>query len=114
MSDYVFGDKVARDKNTQIGDHNTFTVTNLGEVSRADVDAAIAELRTFIAQLRRDGLVAADGSVTDPAKVVTAIESHPSRLKALGKAIAGGAKDAVLSVVRDSVATLIVALVGRM
>lgn len=113
MSDYVFGDKVGRDKYSQTGDHNTFTVTNLGEVSRAEVDA-IAELRTFITQLRRDGLVAADGSVTDPAKVVAAVESHPGRLKALGKAIAGGAKDAILSVVRDSVATLIVALVGRM
>jgi hypothetical protein len=114
MSDYVFGDKVGRDKYQQVGDHNTFTTTNLGEVSRAEVDAAIAELRTFIAQLGRDGLVAADGSVTDPAKVVAAVESHPGRLKALGKAIAGGAKGAVLSVVRDSVAALIVALVGRM
>jgi hypothetical protein len=114
MSDYVFGDKVGRDKNTQSGDHNTLTVTNMGEVSRAEVDAAIAELRTFIAQLRRDGLVTADGSVTDPAAVVTAVKSHPGRLKALAKAIAGGAKDAVMSVVRDGVATLIVALVGRL
>jgi hypothetical protein len=47
MPDYVFGDKVGRDKYSQSGDHNTFTVTNLGEVSRAEVDA-IAELRTFI------------------------------------------------------------------
>jgi hypothetical protein len=114
MSDYVFGDKVGRDKYAQSGDHNTFTVTHTGEVSRAEVDAAIAELRGFVAQLTREGVVAADGSVTDPAAVVAAVESQPGRLKALGRAIAGGAKDAVLSVVRDGVAALIVALVGRM
>src|SRR5262245_13738309 len=114
MSDYVFGDKVGRDQYKQDGDHNIFTVTNSGEVSRAELDAAIAELRTFVAELTRDGVVAADGSVTDPAAVVAAVESQPARLKALAKAIAGGAKDAVLSVVREGVASVIVALVGRM
>jgi len=114
MSDYVFGDKVGRDKYTQSGDHNTVTVTNSGGVSRAELDAAVAELRAFVAQLTRDGVVAADGSVADPGAVVAAVESQPGRLKALGSAIAGGAKDAVLSVVRDGVAALIVALVGRM
>ncbi|MEW9533856.1 hypothetical protein [Microbispora sp. NPDC049125] len=114
MADYVFGDKVGRDKYSQSGHHNTFTVTNSGEVSRAEVDAAVAELRAFVAQLTRAGVVAPDGSVTDPGAVVAAVESHPGRLKALGGAIAGGAKDAVLSVVKDGVAALIVALVGRM
>jgi hypothetical protein len=114
MSDYVFGDKVGRDKYTLSGGHNTVTVTNSEGVSRAEVDAAVAELRAFVAQLARDGVVAADGSVTDPAAVVAAVESQPGRLRALGKAVAGGAKDAVLSVVRGSVAALVVALVGRM
>jgi hypothetical protein len=114
MSDYVFGDKVRGDQYKQSGDHNIFTVANSEGVSRAELDAAIAELRTFVAQLTRDGVVAADGSVTDPAAVVAAVESQPGRLKALGNAIAGGAKDAVLSVVREGVASLIVALVGRM
>lgn len=114
MSDYVVGDKIGRDNYTQGGKHNTFTVTNSGGVSRAEVDAAVAELRAFVAQLTRDGVVAADGSVTDPGAVVAAVKSQPGRLKALGSAIAGGAKDAVLSVVRGGVAALIVALVGRM
>jgi hypothetical protein len=113
MSEYVFGDKVGRDQYKQSGDHNTFTV-NSDRVSRAQLDAAVAELRAFVAELTRDGVVAADGSVTDPGAVVAAVESQPGRLKALGSAIAGGAKDAVLSMVRDGVAALIVALVGRM
>jgi hypothetical protein len=114
MSDYVFGDKIGRDKYTQSGNHNTFTVTNSDGVSRAELDAAVAELRTFVAQLTRDGVVAADGSVTNPGAVVAAVESQPGRLKALGSAIADGAKDAVLSVVQGGVAALIVALVERM
>ncbi|MEZ0073370.1 hypothetical protein [Planotetraspora sp. GP83] len=114
MADYVFGNKVGRDSYTQSGTNNTFTVNNSDGVSRAEVDAAVAELRAFVAQLTRDGAVAADGSVTDPGAVVAAVESQPGRLKALGSAIAGGAKDAVLSVVKDGVAALIVALVGRM
>jgi hypothetical protein len=114
MSDYVFGDKIGRDKYTQNGEHNTFTVNNSDGVSRAELDAAVAELHAFVAQLTRDGVVAPDGSVTDPGAVVAAVESQPGRLKALGSVIAGGAKDAVLSVVRDGVAALIVALVGRM
>jgi hypothetical protein len=114
MSDYVYGDKIGRDKYTQSGDHNIVTVTNSDGVSRAELDAAVTELRAFIAQLTRDGVVAADGSVTDPGAVVAAVESRPGRLKALGRAIASGAKDAVLSVVQSGVAALIVALVGRM
>lgn len=82
--------------------------------TRAELDAAVAELRAFVAQLTHDGVVAADGSVTNPGAVVAAVESQPGRLKALGSAIAGGAKDAVLSVVQGGVAALIVALVGRM
>ncbi|MGI5379113.1 hypothetical protein ACQEV2_33670 [Streptomyces sp. CA-251387] len=35
-------------------------------LSRAELDAAVSELRTFVAELMRDGLVAPDGSVTDP------------------------------------------------
>jgi hypothetical protein len=114
MPDYVFGDKIGRDNYTQSGNHNTFTVTNSDGVSRAELDAAVAELRAFVAQLTRDGVVAADGSVTDPGAVVAAVESRPGRLKALGSAIAGGAKDAILSVVQGGVAALVVALVGRM
>ena len=99
---------------TQNGVNNTFTVNNSDGVSRAELDTAVAELRAFVAQLTRDGAVAADGTVTDPAAVVAAVESQPGRLRALGDAIAGGAKDAVLSLVQGGVATLIVALVGRM
>ncbi|MGH3975264.1 MAG: hypothetical protein ACRDS9_18335 [Pseudonocardiaceae bacterium] len=113
MSDYVLGDKIGRDKYTLSGNHNTVMVTNSGGVSRAELDTAVAELRAFVAQLTRDGVVAADGSVTNPGAVVAAVESQPGRLKALGSAIASGAKDAVLSVVPDGVAALIVALVGR-
>jgi hypothetical protein len=113
MSDFVFGDKVGRDQ-FKAGDHSKFTVTTSDGVSRGELDAAVVELRAFIAQLTRDGVITADGSVADPGAVVAAVESQPGRLKALASAVAGGAKDAVLSIVRDSVAALIVALVGRM
>ncbi|ETK33122.1 hypothetical protein [Microbispora sp. ATCC PTA-5024] len=114
MPDQVFGSKVGRDQYTQSGSNNSFVVTHGAEVSRAEVDAAVAELRAFVAQLTRDGVVHADGSVADPGAVVAAVESQPNRLRALAGAVAGGAKDAVLSVVKDGVAALIVALVGRM
>jgi hypothetical protein len=51
--------------------------------------------------------------VTNPSAVVAAVEARPAKLAALGKAITGGAKDAVLAAVREGVATLVVALVGR-
>lgn len=114
MPDHVYGDNVGGDKYVQGGSHNTFTVNKSGGVPRSEVDAAVAELRAFIAQLTRDGAVAADGSVTDPGAVVAAVESQPGRLQALGRAIAGGAKDAVLSAVQSGVAALIAALVGRL
>jgi hypothetical protein len=114
MSEYVYGDKVAGDQFKQTGSHSTFTVNKSAGVSRPELDAAVAELRAFIAQLARSGAVAPDGSVTDPGAVVAAVESQPGRLRGLGSALAGGAKDAILSTVRDGVAALIVALVGRM
>ncbi|GAA0403238.1 hypothetical protein Acor_33550 [Acrocarpospora corrugata] len=109
MSDIVYGEQYK-----QTGSSSSMIINKSGGVSRGELDAAVLELRAFVAQLTRDGAVSADGSVTDPAAVVTAVESQPSRLKALGTAIAGGAKDAVLSVVKDGVAAMIVALVGRM
>ena len=105
MNSYIGGDQY-----NQGGSDNTLNVTqNRGS---ADVDAAVRELRAFIAELARHGLVAQDGSVTDPDAVVRAVEANPGRLRALGAAIAGGAKDAVLRVMQGGVATLIVALVG--
>lgn len=108
MSDYVSGDQYK-----QTGAHSVFTVNNSAGLSRPEVDAAIAELRAFVTQLTREGAVAADGTVTDPGAVVAAVESRSGRLKALGRAIAGGARDAVLSAVQSGVATLVVALLGR-
>jgi len=112
VPDYVFGDSVGRDKIAQKGHHNKFTINNSGDVSADDIAAAVAELQDFVEQLRRTGAVAANGSVTDPGAVVRAVHSEPSRLKALTKAVANGAKDAVLSVVRDGVSGLIVGLVS--
>jgi hypothetical protein len=114
MSDTVFGDKVSGGtQNKQIGDRNVMNNYS-GGVSPAGVDAAVAELRALIAELTRDGVIDAGGGVKDPGAVVAAVESQPGRLRALGTAVAGGAKEAVLSVVKDGVAQLIVALVGRM
>ncbi|MFF8846263.1 hypothetical protein ACF08N_26700 [Streptomyces sp. NPDC015127] len=113
MSDLVSGDKVGGSKYVQSGDRNTFTVNNSAGVDRAELDAAVAELRAFIAQLSRDGAIAADGSVTDPGAVVAAVESQPGRLRALSSAIAGGATASVLAAVQGGVATLITALVGQ-
>ena len=44
--------------------------------------------------------------------VVTAVCSRPERLRALARAIAGGASGAVLAAVQGGVATLVTALVG--
>ena len=108
MADNVYGNQYK-----QTGSHGVFTVHNSAGVSGADVDAAVTELRAFIAHLARSGAVGPDGTVTDPAAVVAAVESNKTRLGALGKAVLGGAKDAVLAVVRDGVAALVVALLGR-
>ncbi|NGO11947.1 hypothetical protein G5C60_31175 [Streptomyces sp. HC44] len=124
MSDSVYGDKVGGDKigrdqvrgnqYNQSGRHNSFVVNDSNGVSRAEVDAAVSELRAFVAELTREGVVGADGSVTDPGAVVAAVNSRAGRLQALGRAVAGGAKDAVLSVVQGGVAALIVGLVRQM
>jgi hypothetical protein len=114
MSDMIFGDKVTGGvQNKQVGDRNVMNNYS-GGVSGAELDAAVAELRALIAQLTRDGAIDADGGIKDAGAVVAAVESQPGRLRALGAAVAGGAKDAVLSVVRDGVAQFIVALVARM
>ena len=59
-----------------------------------------------------DGAVAADGTVTDPGAVVAAVQARPGRLQAVGRAVAGGAKEAVLAAVKSGVAALVVALLG--
>jgi hypothetical protein len=102
--------------------HNSGSIGNIGgdltvgnkTAGRADLDAAVAELRSLIAELTRAGAVTADGTVRDPAAVVNAVQEQPSRFRALAKAIGAGAKDAVLSVVQGGVAAMIVALVGAL
>jgi hypothetical protein len=108
MADNVYGNQYK-----QTGANSVFTVNNSAGMSGADVDAAVAELRAFITHLTRSGVVGPDGTVTDPTAVVTAVESNKGRLGALGKAVVGGAKDAVLAAVKGGVATLVVALLGR-
>lgn len=108
MADNVYGNQYK-----QTGSNSVFTVNNSAGVSGADVDAAVAELRAFITHLTRSGAVSPDGTVTDPTTVVTEVESNKARLGALGKAVLGGAKDAVLAVVKGGVAALVVALLGR-
>ncbi|WP_066360995.1 hypothetical protein [Herbidospora mongoliensis] len=110
MGDYIGGDKVGRDKYVG-GSGAVFHVTN--NEGQVDVGAAVAELRSLIAQLGRDGAIAPDGSLIDPGAVVAAVQEQPGRLRALATAVAGGAKDAVLSIVQGGVASLIVALVSR-
>ncbi|AZQ38306.1 hypothetical protein EJ357_36665 [Streptomyces cyaneochromogenes] len=75
---------------------------------------AFAELRSFVAEPARDGMVASDGTVTDPGAVVAAVNSRPGRFQALTRALAGGARDAVLSAVQGGVAALVTALVRPM
>ncbi|WP_062431076.1 hypothetical protein [Herbidospora daliensis] len=95
---------------------DTFNVHDQGNVTvnngSVDVTAAAAELRALIAELRRAGAIAPDGSVADPGAVVAAVQEQPGRLRALAAAVAGGAKDAVLSLVQGGVASLIVGLVS--
>ena len=111
MPNYIFGDSVGRDSIEQGGHHNRLTITNSEGASTHDLNAAITELHDFVEQLRSAGIVAGDGSVTNPGALVVAVQSQPCRLKALTKAIASGAKDAILSVAKDSVSALIVGLV---
>ncbi|MFD9733278.1 hypothetical protein [Umezawaea sp. NPDC059074] len=107
------GDVVHGSQYKQTGASSNMTVNNSAGVSRADVDAAVVELRAFIDRLTRTGAVGPNGQVNDPAAVVAEVESNKSRLAALGKAVLGGAKDAVLTVVQGGVAALVVALLGR-
>lgn len=111
MPDYHFGDNVSGGIQYKQTGSGNFTVNNAG-VSRDELYAAVTELRAFIAQLTSEGIVSPDGSVKDPGAVVAAVKSKPGHLRALGDAIAGGAKDAVLSIVKGGVASLIVALAG--
>lgn len=111
--DVVHGDKVGRDQ-YKAGDNAHITVSNQEGPSRAEIDAAIVELRSFVDELAARGLVGLDGSVTDPGAVVAAVQSQPSRLRALGRAVSGGARDAVLSAVQGGVAALVTALVRPM
>lgn len=94
----------------QSGHNSRMNINNA--VASSDVDAAVAELRAFVEHLSRTGAVAPDGTVTNPATVVAEVESNRSRMGALTKAVLGGAKDAVLSVVKGGVAALVVALLG--
>ncbi|GHG94331.1 hypothetical protein [Streptomyces lanatus] len=111
MSDYVHGDKVTGTQYKQVGDHN---VQYNGEgLSRAELDAAVEELRSFIADLRSAGMVSPDGTVVDPGAVVAAVQSQPGRLRALGRAVSAGAKDAVLTAVQGGVAALVAGLVAQ-
>jgi hypothetical protein len=118
MPDYIHGDKiggdkVGRDKIVQRGHHGSIRANNTAGGSEQDIRAAIEELRAFIGELHRDGVVGDDGSVRDPAKIVDKVKERPSRFVGLRAAIAGGAKDAILAAVKDGVASLIVALFGH-
>ncbi len=107
------GDTVHGSQYKQTGSRSEMTVHNSAGTTSADVDAAITELRAFIEHLTRTGAVGPEGQVNDPAAVVAEVETNRSRLSALGKAVLGGAKDAVLAAVQDGVGLLIVALLGR-
>lgn len=112
MSNYCGGDHVGRDKFEQHGHDNRIEVTNYGAVSQADIDAALTELRDFVAELKKTGAVTEEGAVTDPGAVVNAVNTGRGRLQALTRAIADGAKDAITSTISDGVSALIVALIG--
>ena len=108
------GDIVYGDQNKQTGGSgNRITVHKSAGVSGADLNAAVAELRAFIEHLTRSGAVGPDGRVNDASAVVAAVESNKGRLSALGTALLGGAKEAVLAAVKGGVATLVVALLGK-
>ena len=114
--DVVIGDKVGRDQINQRGHHNTLNVRTVEAAGSDEVAAAAAELRAFISRLSAQGLVAPDGSVTDPGGVVHAVEAEKTEhggLRTLTAAIAGGAKDAVLDLVKGGVAALVTALLGQ-
>ncbi|MFE0514391.1 hypothetical protein [Streptomyces sp. NPDC058964] len=112
MSDYVRGDKVTGTQYKQVGDHNVQAVNGAG-LSRAELDAAVEELRSFIVDLHSAGMVSPDGTVVDPGAVVAAVHLQPRRLQALGRAVAAGAKEAVLAVVQGGVAALVAGLVHQ-
>jgi hypothetical protein len=112
MSDYVHGDKIGRDKYVQNGPHSTFTVIHRQDISQQELADAVSELNAFVTRLRQQGVVAPDGSISNPGAVVAAVEREPGNLQAVARAIAGGAKNAVLSMVKDGVAALVIGLLG--
>ena len=107
------GDTVYGRQYKQTGAGSNMTFNESGEVSGADLNAAVAELRAFIEHLTRSGAVGPDGRVNDASAVVAEVESNKGRLSALGTALLGGAKEAVLAAVKGGVATLVVALLGK-
>ncbi|EFC84301.1 hypothetical protein FrEUN1fDRAFT_2601 [Parafrankia sp. EUN1f] len=116
MGDVFSGDKFTGQGYTvnKAGRDINQVVSNHQAGSAAQLDAAVGELRALIAQLIRDRAVTPDGEVVaDPAAVIAAVRDNPSRLQELGAAVAGGAKDAVLSIVQGGVAAMVVALLGR-
>jgi hypothetical protein len=111
MTNFVYGDKVGRDKNTQIGDRNRISSNGASDISPEEFRTAIAELQNFVARLRDEGVITPAGDVSNPVAVVQAVQSRPSRLRAVSNAIAGGAKDAILSTMKNGVSELIVELI---
>jgi hypothetical protein len=110
MSDFVYGDKIGRDGYRQAGSFNTIDVANSHPAQAQDLEEAVTQLRAFIAQLVQDGVIDENGRIADSAAVVAAVESQPSRLRAVGR----DAKEALLwSVVQDGVGMLILSSLGR-
>ncbi|WP_033436549.1 hypothetical protein [Saccharothrix sp. NRRL B-16314] len=114
MSDVVGGDKIGGDSYKIKGRDNSITIHKSTAQSREELDEAVAELRAFITQLKNDGIVNENGTIIEPGALVTAVESHPGKLRTLRTAVASGAKDAILTAVKDGVATVIVGLTDRM
>lgn len=106
------GDIVIGDQYKQTGRNTTMVVNRTEGISQAELDAAVAELRSLVNRLKSEGFVGPDGSVADPGAVVDAVKTRAGGLAALGKAVKGGAEEALTAAVKGGVAQLVVALLA--
>lgn len=104
------GDIVFGDNHKVTGRNNTMVVNHTEGISPAELDTAVAELRSLVTRLESEGLVRPDGSVADPGAVVDAVKVRAGGLATLGKAVKSGAGEALTAAVKGGAAQLVVAL----
>jgi hypothetical protein len=90
---------------------------NIGKVAGGlgdDYDDAVKELRYFIADLKRSGIVAPTGEITDDQRLEDAVLERKPRLKAVARALATGARSVLLGVVNGAATPAILQFIEKL